>query len=502
MKKAVIYARVSSDEQERQGFSIPAQIKLLKDYARHNNIQIVKEFTESETAKKSGRKEFNAMVKYLKASKEVNTILVEKTDRLYRNPSDYGLIDEGKFELHFVKEHEIINDEASSHQKFIHGLKVLMAKNFIDNLREETRKGLKEKAEEGIFPNRAPYGYKNVRNERGKSIIEINPATAPFIKRAFEIYSRGNISIKDTANQLVKEGFFYRSYSPKISPGALEDILKNPFYTGMFRFRGQLMQGIHTPLVSNNLFLQVQRAFGKDNKPLYRKHTFLLGNFITCGDCGCSIVAEIKKQKYIYYHCTWAYGKDKCKNHKYYNEKELLDQLGNAVKAVQLDNACRKKLLDAIIELNNQEQNFQQESLKRLNAEAEKVRKEIHAIYQDKLDGLITTDQWQAENELRQQRLISIRARIEAFDETNQKFMDDVNSILELLNDMYSKYLQVSDENKVNLLKTLLSNCTLKDGKLSWTYKKPFCYIAEKAVSKNIYHRVVEFRTWLLENVA
>ena len=68
LKKAVLYARVSSDEQERQGFSIPAQVKFLKEYAAKNNIQIVKEFTESETAKKSGRKEFNAMIKFLKNS--------------------------------------------------------------------------------------------------------------------------------------------------------------------------------------------------------------------------------------------------------------------------------------------------------------------------------------------------------------------------------------------------------------------------------------------------
>ena len=494
MKKAVLYARVSSDEQERQGFSIPAQVKLLQEYARNNNIQIVKEFTESETAKKSGRKEFNAMVKFLKQSKDVKTILVEKTDRLYRNPSDYGLIDEGNFELHFVKEHEIINDEASSHQKFVHGLKVLMAKNFIDNLREETRKGLKEKAEEGIFPNRAPYGYKNVRNEKGKSIIEINPATAPFIKRAFEIYSSGEISIKDTAAQLLNEGYVYRPYSPKITCGALEDMLKNPFYIGLFRFRGQLMDGIHEPIISNELFSKVQTAFKKDNKPLYRKHKFLLGNFITCGDCGCSIVGEIKKEKYIYYRCTWAHGKEKCRNHKYYNEKQLLEQLGEAVKAVQLDEDLCNRILEVIKELNKQEERFQNESLARLTFEAEKLRHEIHAIYQDKLDGIITTDQWREENELRQKRLIFVKTKIEALDNTKQKFMDEVISTLELLKDTYSKYLQVSDENKVNLLKSLLSNCMLKDGKLSWTYKKPFCYIAEKADSEKIYPSEVDSR--------
>ena len=487
MKKAVIYARVSSDEQERQGFSIPAQVKLLKEYAAQNNLKIVAEFTESETAKKSGRPQFSAMLKYLKGAKDVNTILVEKTDRLYRNPLDYGLIDESNLEIHFVKEHEIIGENASSHQKFVHGLKVLIAKNFIDNLKEETRKGLKEKAEEGIFPNRAPYGYKNVRNERGKSIIEVNPETAPFIKRAFEIYSSGEISIKDTAKQLLNEGFIYRPYSPKITQGALEDMLKNPFYTGVFRFRGEIMKGIHEPLVSNKLFLDVQRAFKKDSKPLYRKHQFLLGNFITCGDCGCSIVAEIKKQKYIYYHCTWAHGKEKCHNHKYYNEQELLAQFGDAVKPLQLGKALKERLFVAIKELNLQEQKFQAENIERLNQQAEKIRRDISAIYQDRLDGLITAEQWQEENSMRQERLIAIKARIEAFDVTNQKFMDDINSALELLENTYDKYLHLSDENKVKLLKELLSNCTLKDGKLSWAYKKPFSYIAETADFENIY---------------
>lgn len=487
MKKAVLYARVSSDEQERQGFSIPAQVKFLREYAQKNNIAIVREFTESETAKKSGRKEFNAMVKFLKSSKDVNAILVEKTDRLYRNPSDYGLIDESQFEIHFVKEHEILDENASSHQKFVHGLKVLIAKNFIDNLREETRKGLKEKAEEGIFPNRAPYGYKNVRNDRGKSVIEVDETRTLFVKRAFEIYSKGDISIKDTASQLYNEGIFYRTYSPRITPGALEDMLKNPFYTGVFRFRGEIMQGTHVPIISKILFERVQRAFKKDGKPLYRKHQFLLGNFITCGDCGCSVVGEIKKQKYVYYRCTWAHGKDKCNNLKYYSEKFLLEQLADAVKAVEIDEELKKEIINAVIQLNKQEQNFQQDNLQRLNLEAEKIRQEIRAVYQDKLDGVLSTEQWQEENEFRQQKLSMIKTKMEAFDNTNQRFMDDINSTLELLNGLYDVYLQISDEQKVDLLKTLLSNCVLKSGKLSWAYKKPFCYLVERADFKNIY---------------
>jgi DNA invertase Pin-like site-specific DNA recombinase len=93
LKKAVIYARVSSKEQEKEGFSIPAQIKLLKDYAAKHGMTIIKEFTDAETAKTAGREQFNAMLKFLKRS-DVKTTLVEKTDRLYRNFRDYVTIDE------------------------------------------------------------------------------------------------------------------------------------------------------------------------------------------------------------------------------------------------------------------------------------------------------------------------------------------------------------------------------------------------------------------------
>jgi len=165
MKKALIYARVSSKEQEKEGFSIPAQLKLMEEYATKNELQIVGEFTDSETAKKAGRTNFLAMIERLKKSKDIKVILVEKTDRLTRNFQDYVLIDELiqklDIEVHMVKEGEILSQQAKSHTKLIHGIKVVLAKNFIDNLSEETSKGMSEKAAQGNWPSKAPYGYLN-----------------------------------------------------------------------------------------------------------------------------------------------------------------------------------------------------------------------------------------------------------------------------------------------------------------------------------------------------
>lgn len=149
MTKVVIYARVSSKEQEKEGYSIPAQLELLRKYALKNNYTIVKEFEDVETAKSSGRTYFNEMIKMLKNSKDTNTILVEKTDRLYRNLPDYVLLDGMHLDLHFVKEGVVLNDNSHSSEKFMHLIKVGMAKQYVDNLAEEVRKGLLQKAKEG-----------------------------------------------------------------------------------------------------------------------------------------------------------------------------------------------------------------------------------------------------------------------------------------------------------------------------------------------------------------
>lgn len=161
MKQAVIYVRVSSKEQKEEGYSIPAQRKLLWEYARINGFKIAKEFEDDETAKSAGRAGFGEMVEFLKENKKIDTILVEKTDRLYRNFKDYVIIDELGVTVFLVKENEKLGKDASSHQKFMHGIKVLMAKNYCDNLSEEVKKGYKQKAESGLYPcSTPPLGYK------------------------------------------------------------------------------------------------------------------------------------------------------------------------------------------------------------------------------------------------------------------------------------------------------------------------------------------------------
>ena len=167
----VIYARVSSKEQEKEGFSIPAQLKLLKEYAAANGFAVAQEYIDVETAKQTGRAAFGEMVG-LSQSVSVRPRDARREDRSALSQSQ-GLGDGRRTECGnaLPKEGVVLSRKSRSSEKFMHGIKVLMAKNYIDNLSEEARKGMQEKAEQGIWPTKTPLGYRNITGPDGKKII-------------------------------------------------------------------------------------------------------------------------------------------------------------------------------------------------------------------------------------------------------------------------------------------------------------------------------------------
>ncbi|MFH0702102.1 MAG: recombinase family protein [bacterium] len=476
MTKAVIYARVSSLEQKKEGYSIPAQIQLLKEYAQKHNIQIVKEFTDSETAKQAGRTNFGEMLKFLKKNKNIKVILVEKTDRLYRNFKDYVSLDESNLEVHLVKENVILSENSKSHEKFVHGIKVLMAKNFIDNLSEEVRKGLQQKAEQGYYPQHPPYGYQRL----DKKMHLINPETAPFVRRAFELYSEGDKSLEYVRAKLYEEGFIYKTNSPKIGKTHLERMLKNIFYKGQFKFNDRIFTGLHESLISVKLFEEVQKAFKKDNKPLYRnEHDFIFAGMITCSDCGCGITAEIKKERYIYYHCTWGKGKKNCNQKDYIRQEKLEEQFGEVVKRINITDEHKEWIIKALKLSLEEEQEYNTERINSLQKQTATLRDRIKKIYIDKLDGKINEEFWINQHNEWTDQLEKIKIIINAHDKANDSYLKSGIEILELANNVYNLYTSQESEEKAKLLKIILSNSELKDGKLSYTYKKPLDILAE-----------------------
>src|SRR6185312_444803 len=192
MKQAVIYARVSSKDQEREGFSIPAQLKLLREYALKHGFHVCQEFIDVETAKCAGRKQFGEMVRFFEKNPNSRTVVVEKTDRLYRNFRDCVTMEDLGVEIHLPKEGQVISKESKSQAKLVHGIQLVIARNYIENLRDEVRKGMREKAAQGIYPSRPPLGY---RNNKLLRTIEVDPDNAPIAQRMFELYATGSYSL-------------------------------------------------------------------------------------------------------------------------------------------------------------------------------------------------------------------------------------------------------------------------------------------------------------------
>ena len=224
VQKCVLYARVSSKEQEQEGYSIQAQLTLLREYAAQERLDILQEFVDVETAKVAGRHSFNAMLAFLKKQSACRTLLVEKTDRLYRNLKDWVTIDDFGLEIHFPKENVIIGPESRSSEKFLHGIKVLMAKNYVENLGEEASKGMREKAKSGVWPSFAP---RAIRTCRGPTA---NAPSRPSIARPYHspdlrVVRDGRLHPAGHGRKIRKEGMPFGARQMNVS--SIHVVLRN-----------------------------------------------------------------------------------------------------------------------------------------------------------------------------------------------------------------------------------------------------------------------------------
>ena len=483
--RAVIYARVSSKEQEKEGFSIPAQLKLLKEYAATNGFAVAQEYVDVETAKQTGRAAFGEMVTYLKAHPSVRVMLVEKTDRLYRNLKDWVTIDELDVEMHFPKEGVVLSRESRSSEKFMHGIKVLMAKNYIDNLSEEARKGMHEKAEQGIWPTKAPLGYRNVTGQDGKKIIATEPKLAPVIARLFDWYARGDVSLKEAARRAHVAGLLYPKSGKKVPVSTVHTILRNRLYSGQFEWNGKLIQGKHEPLVTVDLWERVQDVMDGRfaTKAKRGRRDFAFSGLISCHDCGCAVVGEIKKERYVYYHCT-GYA-DKCQGNpvacrrKYVREEVLEAQFTELLGRLKFDDEVLDWVRDALHASHADERREHGDAIKRHQTEHKRLQDRINAMYVEKLDGLVETAFFEKmSNQWREEQNRCLR-EIERLQNADKSYMDEGVQLLELARNAQALFAKQQPREKRRLLNFVLSNCTWEDGEVVATFRQPFDILAE-----------------------
>jgi site-specific DNA recombinase len=480
VQKAVAYARVSTKEQDKEGFSIPAQQKLLLGYGTAEGIRIVKEFVDVETAKQAGRTNFAAMVKYLKTHPDIRILLVEKTDRLYRNLRDWVTLDDLDIAIHLVKEGIVLSRDSRSSEKFVHGIKVLMAKNYVDNLSEEARKGMQEKAEQGVWPSYAPHGYRNVRRPDGRSIIEVDPVSGPIISKLFGWYAQGDLSVREVAARAHAAGLVNRTSGGRMAASMVHSVLRSRFYAGEFVWKKRLYRGTHQPLVSRELWARVQAMLDGRNETNVRgtKHNFAFTGMITCGHCGCAMVGELKKGRYVYYHCTGFKGK--C-GERYVREEMLEEKLSALLGRLQFSDDVLEWLKKALRESHADQKQEHEAAIARLRTEYDLLQQRLHTMYIDKLDGRVDAELFDKLSVTWREQQSAYQREIDFHQAADQSYLEDGITLLTLAKSAKALFDQRPPEDKRKLLKFALSNCSWKGGEVAATFRQPFNLIEKVA---------------------
>ena len=326
-RKFFIYTRKSTDTEDRQVRSISDQLAELKELAVKEQIEVVDIFVEKQTAKAPGRPVFNEMLLRIEQG-EANGILAWHPDRLARNSVDGGkiiyLLDTEKLaELKFPT----FWCDPTPQGKFMLSIAFSQSKYYVDNLSENIKRGKRNKVKDGIWPQMSPLGY---TNEGGKIVVDKN--IAPLIKKIFEAYSSGSFTLREVRDKFNALGLKRKS-GKELAVSNYQKLLKNPIYTGLMRYNGEIFEGKHEPIISKKLFDSVQEVMSRKSKPHSKGlKPFLYRGFFRCGECGCFITTEQQKG-HNYLRCTKR--KNPC-TQKYVREELITSQIQEEIKKVSL----------------------------------------------------------------------------------------------------------------------------------------------------------------------
>ena len=311
MQTAIIYTRVSTDEQAEKGYSLRDQKQRLEKHCNANGIEVIKHFEDDHSAKTFERPEFKKLIEYIRKNKGlVKKLLIVKWDRFSRNmEASLNMITQLVKLGVSVEAIEQPLDESVPENLLMKAF--YLAAPQVENARRSlnTTNGMRKALKEGRYVSTAPYGFKNTRDEQNRPIIT-HSAMAPVIRKAFEQIATGDYLIEVLRKKLYKEGL-------KISRSNFYTLLRNPLYCGKIRIKAfkdepeEIVQGIHEPIISEELFYEVQNVLDgkKKAKTKYAlvNDEYPMRGHLICPRCGKTLTGSSalgNGGKYFYYHCT------------------------------------------------------------------------------------------------------------------------------------------------------------------------------------------------------
>jgi DNA invertase Pin-like site-specific DNA recombinase len=489
MKQFVALARVSSREQEREGFSLAIQEDALRRYAEQAGGTIIQFFRIAETASKAEeRKAFRQLLAFAKKHcAELDGLLFYKVDRAARNLYDYVELErlESDYQVPFISVSQ--PTEHTPAGRMMRRTLANMASFYTEQQSVDVREGLARRVQEGWFVGHTPYGYRNVRRD-GRSVVVIDESRAKVVRRIFQLFAYEPLTLDALLDRLHDEVWVFRDSSPRFPRSSVHAILKDRSYVGEVRFRGEWYPGKHEPLVDRMTWDRVQALLGGAT---YRTHEMTYaGEFMTCGHCGHPVTGErkIKKTKsgereYVYYRCARYNRGDHPRTRV--TEGKIDRQMLALFDRMRIKNDDVREWFRAV--LASQTRDAQVDAL---SQREELTRQEsLIVVRQDRLLNMRINEEVdeamfaRKHTEMRDQ-LAKIKLQLDVLDRSRDESAELAVKAFELSQTLRDKWLTADYSTKRRILEIVCLNCRLNGATLEPEIRKPFDVLAEGLISE------------------
>lgn len=481
--KYFLYARKSTESEDKQIQSIDDQIKYLTKISNDLGLEIVEVFKESKSAKKpNNRPLFSEMITRIENC-EATGILCWQINRLSRNPVDSG-------QINWLLQQGVIQSIRTFEREYQPSDNVLllsvesgMANQFIIDLRKNVMRGLQSKFEKGWFPSNAPLGYLNDREEK---IIIKDPEKFAIVRKMWDLMLTGNylpekilnIAINEWGLRTVKKK---RCGGAKLSRSGVYRIFTNPFYMGIMRYGEQERLGKHEPMISADEYDRVQMLLGRKGKPRHQKHEFAYTGFIRCAECGCLYTAT-KKHKYIkstgainsyiYYYCTRKKKDHQCSQKKVLKEEELERQIESELGKYTILPIFKDWALEYLNRHNDQEIEDRSKIYESQHQTLAATQKELDELTKMRYRQLIDDETFLREKGSLQKNIDKLKTNLRETENRAEHWLELTEKTFEFITYARKAFITGNLQTKKEILHALGENPTIKDGKLSITPNK------------------------------
>ena len=477
--KYFLYARKSTEEDDRQVMSIEAQLYELREFARKENLEILAEFQESKSAKTPGRPVFEKMMEKVERSEGVG-ILAWHPDRLARNSVDGGKI------IYAVDTRKIVSlrfptfwFEPTPQGLFMLQVAFGQSKYYSDNLSENIKRGVRQKLRRGEWLNLAPFGYVNNPKIRN---IEPHPTNARIVRIAFEEYTKGMHTYKSLGLFLADLGVVSRNGTP-LAKVSIKRLLTNRAYLGFIKYGDEWFDGNFEPLVSPQLFEAVQKVLKEKERPRKRrvKHDFPFTGLFRCGECGSMISAQWTTNrwgtKYRYYRCSKKRGR--C-SQSYLQEKDLAEQIQTRLQTISLCDRYTDWMLDKVKEWECEESSASQSEVQNLANKIKASEARLEKLISTYLDGDIPKAVYLKKKDEIMRATLALKEKMKDFESGRNKWVEPLREWI--LDTKQADFLARNpDFHKMKLLvQKIGTNPTVRDKSARFGAPAPSEFVAKR----------------------